>query len=65
MTSAWCRKATGFRMGKIIKEQKSFRSLTPSGGQGVRQHAIATLNLTQQAKRIVTEDACDGSPTPP
>ena len=28
----------------------------------MRQHAIAALNLTQQAKRIVTEDEGDGSP---
>ena len=28
----------------------------------MRQHAIAALNLTQQAKRIVTEGEGDGSP---
>ena len=43
---------TQVRMGKIIKEK--YPELKPEDQEAVRQHAIAALNLTQQAKRRVT-----------
>ncbi|MBS0575665.1 MAG: DEAD/DEAH box helicase [Proteobacteria bacterium] len=55
---------TQVRMGKIIKDK--YPELGAEDQEAVRQHAIAALNLTQQAKRLVTEDAGmnvdDGSP---
>ena len=42
---------TQVRMGKIIKEK--YPELDAEDQEAVRQHAIAALNLTQQAKRIV------------
>ena len=42
---------TQVRMGKIIKEKDP--ELDAEDQEAVRQHAIAALNLTQQAKRIV------------
>ena len=50
---------TQVRMGKIIKEK--YPELNAEDQEAVRQHAIATLNLTQQAKRLVT-DGEEGSP---
>jgi hypothetical protein len=41
-------------MGKIIKEK--FPDLDPEDQEAVRQHAIAALNITQQAKQIVLTD---------
>ena len=41
------------RMGKIIKGK--YPELDAEDQEAVRQHAIAALNLTQQAKRVVTE----------
>lgn len=51
---------TQVRMGKIIKDK--YPELDAEDQEAVRQHAIAALNLTQQAKRLVTEGASDGSP---
>ena len=55
---------TQVRMGKIIKDK--YPELDAEDQEAVRQHAIAALNLTQQAKRLVTEGAGmsvdDGSP---
>jgi superfamily II DNA or RNA helicase len=51
---------TQVRMGKIIKEK--YPELDAEDQEAVRQHAIAALNLTQQAKRLVTESEGDGSP---
>lgn len=45
---------TQVRMGKIIKDK--YPELDAEDQEAVRQHAIAALNLTQQAKRLVTED---------
>ncbi|MGK3126405.1 DEAD/DEAH box helicase [Candidatus Pantoea formicae] len=45
---------TQVRMGKIIKEK--YPDLDTEDQEAVRQHAIAALNLTQQAKRLVTEE---------
>lgn len=42
---------TQVRMGKIIKEK--YPELDAEDQEAVRQHTIAALNLTQQAKRIV------------
>jgi superfamily II DNA or RNA helicase len=44
---------TQVRMGKIIKDK--YPELDAEDQEAVRQHAIAALNLTQQAKRLATE----------
>jgi hypothetical protein len=41
---------TQVRMGKIIKDK--YPELTEEDQEAVRQHAIAALNITQQAKQI-------------
>lgn len=51
---------TQVRIGKIIKDK--YPELDAEDQEAVRQHAIAALNLTQQAKRLVTEGESDGSP---
>ncbi|WP_345793053.1 DEAD/DEAH box helicase [Thauera sp. JM12B12] len=51
---------TQVRMGKIIKDK--YPELDAEDQEAVRQHAIAALNLTQQAKRLVTEGESEGSP---
>src|SRR5690606_19998539 len=51
---------TQVRMGKIIKDK--YPELDAEDQEAVRQHAIAALNLTQQAKRLVTDGESDGSP---
>lgn len=53
---------TQIRMGKIIKER--YPELDADDQEAVRQHAIAALNLTQQAKQLVNEGGgdTDGSP---
>jgi hypothetical protein len=45
---------TQVRMGKIVKEK--YPQLTAEDQEAVRQHAIAALNITQQAKKHVLED---------
>ena len=50
---------TQVRMGKIIKEK--YPELDEADQEAVRQHAIAALNLTQQAKKELTEGSGDGS----
>lgn len=53
---------TQVRMGKIIREK--YPELDADDQEAVRQHAIAALNLTQQAKRLVTEGGNgEGSPS--
>lgn len=42
---------TQVRMGKIIKDK--YPELTEEDQEAVRQHAVAALNLTQQAKQVV------------
>ena len=42
---------TQVRMGKIIKDK--YPELTDQDQEAVRQHAVAAMNLTQQAKQIV------------
>ena len=44
---------TQVRMGKIVKEK--FPNLEQEDQEAVRQHAIAALNLVQQAKQTVNE----------
>lgn len=53
---------TQVRMGKIIKDK--YPELDAEDQEAVRQHAIAALNLTQQAKQLVTEgeDEAAGRP---
>jgi hypothetical protein len=50
---------TQVRLGKIIKDK--YPTLDEEDQETVRQHAIAALNLTQQAKHIVLDGA--GEPT--
>ena len=52
---------TQVRMGKIIKEK--YPNLNIEDQEAVRQHAIAALNLTQQAKKTVL-DGTGGSSEP-
>ena len=55
---------TQVRMGKIVKDK--YPELDAQDQEAVRQHAVAALNLTQQAKQLVTEgDAVgDGQASP-
>ena len=48
------------RMGKIIKDK--YPQLDAEDQEAVRQHAIAALNLTQQAKKLITGGP-DAEPT--
>jgi hypothetical protein len=50
---------TQVRMGKIIKDK--YPDLGEEDQEAVRQHAIAALNLTQQAKQIVAGNPTEGS----
>lgn len=45
---------TQLRMGKIIKEK--FPNLDEGDREAVRQHAIAAINLVQQAKKTINEN---------
>jgi hypothetical protein len=44
---------TQLRMGKIVKER--FPNLDEQDQEAVRQHAVAALNLVQQAKKVLTD----------
>ena len=44
---------TQLRMGKIIKER--YPELADEDQEAIRQHAIAAINLTQEAKRVIAE----------
>jgi len=44
---------TQVRMGKIVKEK--FPTLTEEDQEAVRQHAVAALNVVQQAKKAILE----------
>lgn len=46
---------TQVRMGKIIKDK--YPELDEEDREAVRQHAVAALNLTQQAKKALNPDA--------
>ena len=64
---------TQVRMGKIIKDK--YPELDEEDQEAVRQHAIAALNITQQAKQIAlgghevgggdVAEIVSGAPTPP
>jgi superfamily II DNA or RNA helicase len=59
-TEAVPEELTQVRMGKIVKDK--YPELTEEDQEAVRQHAIAAMTLTQQAKRIVNEGpANDGN----
>ena len=50
---------TQVRMGKIVKER--YPDLSEEDQEAIRQHAIAALNITQHAKKMLgTGDAGDG-----
>lgn len=49
---------TQVRMGKIIKDK--YPDLDADDQEAVRQHAIAALNVTQQAKRRSTDGEAEG-----
>ena len=53
---------TQVRLGKIIKEK--YPDLDEEDQEAVRQHAIAALNLTQQAKKIALGDGVGGNGEP-
>lgn len=50
---------TQVRLGKIIRDK--FPTLDTEDQEAVRQHAIAALNLTQQAKAAITDGGDGGS----
>jgi superfamily II DNA or RNA helicase len=49
---------TQIAMGKIIQER--YPELEPEDQESVRQHAIAALNMTQQAKKVLLGDGVGG-----
>ncbi|MGE0116463.1 MAG: DEAD/DEAH box helicase [Dongiaceae bacterium] len=49
---------TQIRMGKIVKDK--YPELSEEDQEAVRQHAIAALNLTQQAKQIALGSGAEG-----
>jgi superfamily II DNA or RNA helicase len=51
---------TQVRLGKIIKEK--YPNLDEEDHEAVRQHAIAALNLTQQAKQALFDDGVNDGP---
>lgn len=53
---------TQVRMGKIIQDK--YPNLDDEDREAVRQHAIAALNLTQEAKKAVNEDPAGYSVDP-
>ena len=53
---------TQVRMGKIVKDK--YPELDESDQEAVRQHAIAALNLTQQAKQFAVGSGSEGSAEP-
>ena len=52
---------TQVRMGKIVRDK--FPHLDDEDQEAVRQHAVAALNIIQQAKREITEPGNDGEPS--
>ncbi len=52
---------TQMRMGKIVKDK--FPALSDEDQEAVRQHAIAAINLVQQAKRELLNAAAQGEVT--
>lgn len=54
---------TQVRMGKIIKDR--FPDLDDEDQEAVRQHAVAALNLVQQAKKALIDEAGDSDEVAP
>jgi superfamily II DNA or RNA helicase len=54
---------TQVRMGKIIKDK--YPELTDEDQEAVRQHAVAALNITQQAKQIAAGSVAGDSEATP
>ena len=52
---------TQVRMGKIVRGK--FPHLDEEDQEAVRQHAVAALNIIQQAKKEITEPGNDGEPS--
>ncbi len=50
---------TQLRMGKIVRER--YPALSDQDQEAVRQHAIAAMNITQQAKLALAQADADGS----
>lgn len=50
---------TQVQMGKIVRDR--YPELSEADQEAVRQHAIAALNLTQQAKQTLAKAEADGS----
>ena len=50
---------TQVRMGKIVKER--YPDLSEEDQEAIRQHAIAALNITQHAKKLVSGGDASGS----
>ncbi|MGY2737231.1 DEAD/DEAH box helicase [Sphingomonas sp. UYP23] len=48
---------TQARMGKIVRDR--YPEMSDSDQEAIRQHAIATMNITQQASKIIAETAVD------
>jgi superfamily II DNA or RNA helicase len=53
---------TQVRMGKIVREK--FPQLDEEDQEAVRQHAVAALNIIQQAKKEITEGNSGTEPSP-
>jgi hypothetical protein len=53
---------TQVRMGKIVREK--FPQLDEEDQEAVRQHAVAALNIIQQAKKEITEGSNDTESSP-
>ena len=52
---------TQLRMGKIVRER--YPELSASDQEAVRQHAVAAMNITQQAKLALAQADAEGSGT--
>jgi superfamily II DNA or RNA helicase len=52
---------TQLRMGKIVRER--YPELSDTDQEAIRQHAIAVMNVTQQAKLVLAQADADGSGT--
>jgi hypothetical protein len=50
---------TQLRMGKIVRER--YPELTATDQEAIRQHAIAAMNITQQAKLALAQADANGS----
>ncbi len=50
---------TQLRMGKIVRER--YPELSDTDQEAIRQHAIAAMNITQQAKLALTQADANGS----